>query len=63
MSMEYSDILKNNIENKLLHKPCEKLGHDLDDVRVIYRRCKGCGKFVVCPDSEFIKKRGESGRG
>lgn len=63
MSMEYSEILKNNIENKLLHKPCEKEGHDLDDIKIIYKRCKCCGKFVVCPDPELIKRRGVMGRG
>jgi len=61
--MEFKEILQNNIETKVITKACEKVGHDLDDIRIIYRRCKCCGKFVVCPDPEFIARRGESGRG
>lgn len=61
--MEYQEILKNNIDTKIITKACEKTGHELDEIRIIYRRCKLCGKFVVCPDPEYIAKRGESGRG
>lgn len=61
--MNYEDILKNNIENKLLHKPCEKEGHELDEIKIIYKRCKKCGKFVVVPDPEWIAKHGVEGRG
>ncbi len=62
--MEFPEILKNNIEVKLTSKACEKDGgHELEDVRVIYRRCKTCGKFVVCPDPEWIEKHGVMGRG
>jgi dissimilatory sulfite reductase (desulfoviridin) alpha/beta subunit len=61
--MEYQKILKNNIENKLIHKTCEKEGHELDEIRIIYKRCKKCGKFVVVGDPEWLEKHGVEGRG
>lgn len=61
--MEHSEIVQNNIEGKLVHKACEKEGHDLDDIRIIYRKCKCCGKMVVCPDPEFVAQKGVMGRG
>lgn len=60
MSMEFEDILKHNIETK---KDTEKCKHDLDEIKIIYQRCKTCGKFVVVPDEEYIKRRGVMGRG
>ena len=60
MSMEYSEVLRNNIDNKAEHKGCE---HELDEIKIIYRRCKCCGKFVVCPDPELIERKGVMGRG
>lgn len=64
--MKFEDLLQSNIEGKKEQEKCGKDkegGHDLDDVRIIYRRCKKCGKFVAVPDPEHIMKRGESGRG
>lgn len=57
--MEFEEILKNNILNKDTHKKCE---HELDEIKIIYKRCKCCGKFVVCPDEEFVAKKGVMGR-
>lgn len=71
--MEFNDLLQSNIAGKKEQNKCENSapkkkgirvsGHELDEIRIIYRRCKNCGKFVVCPDPEWIALRGESGRG
>lgn len=55
------EIIKHNIENKTLHKDCKD--HELDEIKVIFQRCKKCGKWVPVPDPELIKRRGVSGRG
>lgn len=65
--MKFEDVLRNNIEGKKEHKLCEKTsgsaGHELDDVKIIYKRCRKCGKLVCVPDPDLIRRRGESGRG
>ena len=57
--MEIEDIVKNNIE---VMKHTKKCDHNLGDIKIIYKRCKDCGKFVVCPDEELINKRGVTGK-
>ena len=63
--MEFKELLESNIKNKKETEKCgkDKDGHELDDVRIIYRRCRKCGKLVCVPDPELIEKRGVSGRG
>lgn len=57
--MTYEELLKNNIEHKKEHKGCE---HEPDGVKMIYQRCKCCGKWVSVPDPEWIAKVGVMGR-
>ena len=59
--MELNEIVKNNIEHKSIHKDCKE--HELDEIRLIYRRCKKCGKFVVVADEDYLNKKGAIGRG
>lgn len=60
--MDFDEVLKHNKEVKRLFR--EKCSHDeLDEIRVIFKRCKTCGKLVPVRDEEYIKQHGEIGRG
>jgi inorganic triphosphatase YgiF len=60
--MEFEDILKHN--KKILKERRDKCKHEeLDDIRVIYKRCLCCGKLVPVADEEYLKKHGLAGRG
>lgn len=62
-SPDFEDILSWNIHLKKekVSKGCEH--SELGEVRVIFRKCRCCGKMVVVPDDEYIQKRGVEGRG
>lgn len=57
--MQYEEILKENIDNKELHKKCN---HEPDGVKMIFQRCKTCGKWIPIADPEWIAKHGHEGR-
>jgi uncharacterized OB-fold protein len=59
--MNYEDILKHNLKVKKEFQG-ECLHEELDDIKIIYKRCKCCGKLKVVPDEEYVAKVGLSGR-
>jgi len=61
--MEFEELLKENIRLRK-EKVSKGCSHDeLHEVRIIYRKCKCCGKMLVQADEEWIQKRGVEGRG
>lgn len=64
-----NDIINHNVEQAKLKIKCE---HDVKGSRritfeknhkMIFRKCKLCDKYITCPDPEWIKYHGPSGRG